>query len=174
MSQPTGRYIHTRLSSKQIPDLLQAIFVAEMIAPSGCLWVVSPWISDIPVIDNSTNGFQYLNMSWGREKIRFSKVLAGLAELGSTVHVATRPLPHNRGFVDRLTEGAAARRIRTHLVEDLHEKGILGDSFYLGGSMNFTFNGISINEEAVIYKTDPEVVAARRVAYKDRWGGEVS
>jgi len=174
MNHSSGRYIHSRLSSKQIPDLLEAIFVGEMISPSSCLWIVSPWISDIPIIDNTTNSFQYLNMTWEPGKIKFSRVLRTLAELGTTIHVATRPLQHNRAFVGRLLEVPTISYIKTHLVEDLHEKGILGDSFYLGGSMNFTYNGMSINEEAVIYKTDPEVVAARRVIYRDRWGGELA
>ncbi len=54
------RFIHSRLSTRHIPDLLQAIFVAELISPSRDIWIISPWISDIPVIDNQTNRFQHL------------------------------------------------------------------------------------------------------------------
>jgi hypothetical protein len=169
-----GRIIHSRVSSRQIPDLLQAIFVSEMIAPSRCLWIVSPWISDIPVIDNSANTFQHLNPSWIRGKVRFSQVLRALADIGASIHVSTRPLPHNYGFIEGLSEGATTGNIRTHFVEELHEKGIVGDSFYLGGSMNFTHNGITVNEEAVVYETSPEVVAARRLIFNDRWGGAES
>jgi hypothetical protein len=174
MNERTGRIIHSRVSSRQVPDLLQAIFVSEMIAPSPCLWLVSPWISDIPLIDNSANSFLYLNTRWARGKVRFSQVLEALADVGTTIHVATRPLPHNYGFIERLGEAASADHIVIHLVEELHEKGIVGDTFYLGGSMNFTYNGISINEEAVIYETTSEIVAARRIIFKDRWGGVVS
>jgi hypothetical protein len=174
MNGRTGRIIHSRVSSRQVPDLLQAIFVSEMIAPSHCLWIVSPWISDIPVIDNSANTFQYLNSSWIRGSIRFSQILRALADVGTTIHVATRPLSHNYGFIERLGEGASTNNIRTHLVQELHEKGIVGDSFYLGGSMNFTHNGITVNEEAVIYETSPEIVAARRIIFNDRWGGAVT
>jgi len=142
-----------------------------MIAPSRCLWIVSPWISDIPLIDNSAKTFHYLNASWARGKIRFSQVLEALADLGTTIHVATRPLPHNDGFVERLSGGANAKNVRIHLAEELHEKGIVGDTFYLGGSMNITYNGITINEEAVVYETNSEVVAERHIIFKDRWGG---
>ena len=173
MSERTGRIIHSRVTSRQVPDLLQAIFVSEMILPSSCLWIVSPWISDIPIIDNTANTFQYLNTSWSRGKVRFSEVLKALADVGTTIHVATRPLTHNYGFVEQLNEGTAPKNLLVHLVEELHEKGIVGDAFYLGGSMNFTYNGISINEEAVIYETSPSVVAARRIIFKDRWGGAV-
>jgi hypothetical protein len=170
MNGRLARIIHSRSSSRQVPDLLQAILVGELIAPSRCLWIVSPWISDIPVIDNSANSFRYLDPSWIRGRVRFSQVLEALADVGTTIHVAIRPLPHNYGFIERLGEGSNTH-IKIHLVEDLHEKGILGDSFYLSGSMNFTHNGITINEEAVSYDTNPEIVAARRIIFTDRWGG---
>ena len=172
MTFRSSRIIHTRVSSRQIPDLLQTIFVSEMIVPSPCLWIVSPWISDIPIINNTANSFQQLEPSWGRGLIRFSQVLKTLANLGTTIHVATRSDTHNLNFTDRLREDFKTDKIEIHIVDKLHEKGIVGDSFYLGGSMNFTHNGITINEEAVIYDTNQQVIAERRLIFKDRWGGE--
>lgn len=75
----------------------------------------------------------------------------GLAEQGTTVYIATRSDSHNRSFI----EGLKARldrldvAVRFHITEELHAKGILGDGYYLGGSMNFTYNGITVNEEAL-------------------------
>lgn len=167
------RYIHSRLSSHQVPDLLQAIFVAELLTPSRCLWLVSPWISDIPVIDNSANTFLCLEPSWSRDRVRLSQVLSTLAEQGTTVHIATRPDPHNRSFI----EGLKARidrmdvAMRFHITEELHAKGILGNAYYLAGSMNFTYNGIALNEEALHYQTAPEVIAEQQVIFESRWGG---
>lgn len=173
MTNRSNRIIHTRVSSRQIPDLLQTIFVSEMIAPSACLWIVSPWISDIPVIDNSTNSFQFLDTSWGRGIVRFSQVLKSLSNLGSTIHIATRPDPHNSSFINVVRSIARAEKVQIHTVDSLHEKGIVGDQFYIGGSMNFTHNGITFNEEAVVYNTDLQTVAERRMILKDRWGGEL-
>lgn len=173
MTYSASRIIHTRVSSRQIPDLLQAIFVSELIAPSPCLWIVSPWISDIPIIDNTTNSFQYLDPSWAAGRVRFSQVIKALANLGATIHLATRPDTHNRPFIERLSEGVKTDKIQIHSVETLHEKGIVSDAFYLGGSMNFTHNGITFNEEAVIYDTNQQIVAERRLIFKDRWGGEI-
>ena len=62
--------------------------------------------------------------------------------------------------------------IHVHLSDDLHEKGILADGFYLSGSMNFTFNGISLNEEAVQFTVNPSVIAENRIIFSQRWGGE--
>lgn len=168
-----SRYIHSRLSSRQVPDLLQAIFVAELMTPSRCLWLVSSWISDIPVIDNSANTFLCLEPSWSRSHVRLSQVLATLAEQGTTVYIATRSDSHNRSFI----EGLKARidrldvAVRFHITEELHAKGILGDGYYLAGSMNFTYNGITVNEEALTYETAQEVIAEQRVIFTNRWGG---
>ena len=42
------------------------------------------------------------------------------------------------------------------------------------GLQNFTFNGISLNEEAVQYSVDPAFVAENRILFAARWGGEVA
>jgi phosphatidylserine/phosphatidylglycerophosphate/cardiolipin synthase-like enzyme len=168
-----SRYIHSRLSSRQIPDLLQTIFVAELITPSQCVWLVSPWISDIPVIDNTANTFLCLEPSWSRSRIRLSQVLATLAERGTTVHIATRPDSHNHRFIEQIKVKTDYQNfpVRFYITEELHAKGILGNGYYLAGSMNFTYNGITINEEVVTYETSPEAIAEQQVIFTNRWGG---
>jgi phosphatidylserine/phosphatidylglycerophosphate/cardiolipin synthase-like enzyme len=100
-------------------------------------------------------------------------VIKSLAGFGTTIHIATRPDTHNLSFIDQFQEGPERGKIQIHIVDKLHEKGIVTDSFYLGGSMNFTYNGITFNEEAVIYATDQQIVAGRRLIFKDHWGGEI-
>jgi phosphatidylserine/phosphatidylglycerophosphate/cardiolipin synthase-like enzyme len=175
VSAARHRIIHSRASAKQVPDLLQMLFLSELLAPSRCIWLVSPWITDIPVIDNRSNGFLAFESSWVRSGIRLSQVLGRLLDLGTTVHVATRPVEHNAAFIDRLKRLVEADRppLEVHTAEELHEKGILGDTYYLSGSMNFTYNGISLNEEAVQYTTEPAFVAHNRVLFAQRWGGEL-
>jgi len=175
VNQRKGRYIHTRASSRQVPDLLQAIFASELVSPSRCIWVVSPWITDIPVIDNRANQFLTIEPLWAGRSVRLSEVIHKLLSLGTSVHIATRPDEHNKSFIDLMNlavkEGLPAK---THLAAELHEKGILGDYYYLSGSMNFTYNGISLNEESVHYVTDMNVVAENRVVLASRWGGEIN
>ncbi|MBD2428719.1 phospholipase D-like domain-containing protein DpdK [Phormidium sp. FACHB-1136] len=166
-----SRTIHSRFSSRQLPDLLQALLVAELIAPSACLWLVSPWVSDIPIIDNTANTFLALEPSWPRSKIRLTEVLATLSYLGTTVCLATRPDLHNRSFIETLTTLANNNYLRIHQVEELHTKGMLSDSFFLAGSMNFTFNGITVNEETLIYETALEAISEQKLNFRDRWGG---
>jgi phosphatidylserine/phosphatidylglycerophosphate/cardiolipin synthase-like enzyme len=168
-----SRHIHSRLSSRQIPDLLQIIFVAELIAPSQYLWLVSPWVSDIPVIDNTANTFLCLEPSWYRSHIRLSQVLTTLAERGTNVNIATRNDIHNQRFIEQIKAKTEHQKLplQFHITEELHAKGILGDSYYLAGSMNFTYNGIIVNEEAVTYETSPEAIAEQQLIFSSRWGG---
>jgi hypothetical protein len=171
-----ARYIHKRSRSLEAADLLQAIFVAELISPSRALWIVSPWISDVPVVDNRANAFLSLEPAWGESRVRLSAVLLKLATLGTRVVVATRPDDHNAAFIAALRDGDTAGGARpvVHLARELHEKGIVGDGYYLGGSMNITHNGITVNEEALLYHTSPEDVARIRIVLAQRWAGGVT
>ncbi len=156
-------------------ELLQAIFAGELLAPSRCLWIVSPWISNVPVIDNEAHTFQPPDTTWGRGTIRLAEVLRELARRGATLVIATRPDPRNELFLENihrlLHEAGCTDRLVLHRVGQLHEKGIAGDGFYLGGSMNLTWNGIEVLEESLIYTTEPDTVAAVRLQYRERWGG---
>jgi hypothetical protein len=168
-----SRYIHSRLSSRQVPDLLQTIFISELINPSQCLWLVSPWISDISIIDNTANIFLCLEPLWSRSRIRLSQVLGTLASRGTSIHIATRPDAHNRSFIEALQVKSNGINCRIHTTEELHTKGILGDGYYFAGSMNFTYNGITINEEAVTYETSTETIAEQKLIFTNRWGGVI-
>jgi hypothetical protein len=166
------RHIHTTPKSREIPDLLQAIFVAEMMWPSKCIWIVSPWVSDIPIIDNSAGGFSALEPDWPKAWIRLSQLIKFLVMKGSTIRIATRPVEHNLSFIEAI-KNIGSHRVQVAKAEDLHEKGILGDTFYLSGSMNFTFNGISVYEEAVTFSRDSQIVAENRIQMQARWGGPI-
>lgn len=155
--------------------LLQSLFAAEVLSPSRCLWIVSPWVSDLGIIDNSAGTFGALDPAWPAAPVRLTRVLLHMLKRGSTVVVATRPATYNDDFVSRITEAAAqagvAERLQLHRAGELHEKGVLGDSFFLSGSMNFTPSGIEINEELIRFETDSAVVAATALDYFERWGG---
>ena len=173
---PTERHIHTRFGPRHVSQLLQTIFAAELIAPSRCLWIVSPWISDVPILDNSANAFSTLAGDWPRGRIRLSAVLGLLLRRGATVRVAARPIEHNSDFLAqlRLQAAEAGNRLRIVETETLHEKGILGDGFYLSGSMNITYNGLTFNDEVLHFFTDAGTVATNRQFYTQWWGAEVS
>jgi hypothetical protein len=167
------RIIYSRSVPRQIPELLQSIFTAEIVAPSPCLWLVSPWVSNVPILDNSANAFRHIEPNWPQGAVRLIDVLVRLLEDGTSIHLAIRPRESD-AFLDTLNR-AARNRSRLHIhrqrEERLHEKGLLSAAYYLHGSMNFTHNGVTVNEEQVTLVTDPEKIAAAHIEFKNRWGG---
>lgn len=157
-------------------EIIQSIFISEFLCPSRCLWLASPWFSDIKIIDNSAGAFGVIDSTWGRRSIRLIEILVGLVSMGSTLVLVTRPDPHNKSFLRRLVslieDAGLQERLRVLADQDkLHHKGLLGDTFYLNGSMNYTYNGLEILDEEVVLETDPGQVAEARLEYFDRYGG---
>jgi len=163
-------------SASEAADLLAGLFSAELCLPSACLWLVSPWISDVELIDNSSGGFDVLARH-GRRKIRLAEVLVTLAAQGTHIVVGTTTDDHNTRFLQRLRLLAEDLRVADKLTvsidvtDNLHTKALTGDDFALSGSMNITFNGIQIREELIDLRTDLSYVAEARMSAFDRFGG---
>jgi phosphatidylserine/phosphatidylglycerophosphate/cardiolipin synthase-like enzyme len=166
-------------TSNQVADALQSVLAAELLAPSRCIWLISPWVSDAVILDNSAGGFVALEPSWGYRGVRLSELLGRLASLGSHIVLATRPDSLNDHFIASLNDQAGSlgvpERITIHRENEgeLHEKGMLTDRCYLAGSMNFTYRGITVNEEVLTLSSDPEDLATVRLTYHRRWGGQL-
>ncbi len=176
MTGGPSRYISKRSRSPEAADLLQGVFAAELIQPSKTIWIVSPWITDIPILDNRSNGFATVAPNWGSTRVRLSQVLLRLLSHGTRIVIATGPSGHNKAFVTALkTEIPAGGPAPTvHISMELHEKGIVGDDYHISGSMNLTYNGITANEEGIYFRTDSADVAAARLLFASRWdGGEL-
>ena len=156
-------------------DFLQSLFVAELIVPSSRVWLSSPWITDIDLINNSARQFAHLVPSWPSSWIRMSDVLRALVERGSELVVISNYDEHNVEFLSRieLLRQAHPRRVHTIKTASVHEKGILSDNFTLDGSMNFTYRGVNINQEYLAYHCDPETVHERRMVLEERWGNRL-
>jgi hypothetical protein len=163
-------------SSGEVLEMLGALFSAELVAPSKCIWLVSPWISDVEVLDNSAGTYAALTR-FGRRPIRLAELLVTLASAGACVVVATTPDTHNDTFLRRLKllktdlrvdEGVEVVVDRT---SKLHTKALTGDDYAVAGSMNITFNGMNLREEQVELHTETSYVAQARMDAFDRFGG---
>ena len=163
-------------SASEAADLLAGLFSAELCLPSTCLWLVSPWISDVELIDNSTGGFDALARH-GRRPIRLTEVLVTLASQGTHIVVGTTTDDHNTKFLHKLRLLGEDLRVADQLTisidrtDNLHTKALTGDGFALSGSMNITFNGIQIREELIDLRTETSYVAEARMAAYERFGG---
>ena len=161
-SQQTG--------SATIRELLQSMFVGEMLGSGGArIWIVSPWVSNIVLIDNRSGNFDSFSPEWGRREVRLADVLIGLMAHGTEVVLVTRDLETNRPFLNRLQEATAMYAIDEQLIVQLdpllHTKGILLSHSLLIGSMNLTYNGLEMNDEWIQFSIDPDDIATTRLEF---------
>lgn len=163
-------------ASEEAAALLEAVFATELASASRCLWVVSPWVSDVPLIDNRSGSFGALE-AWGPRWVRLSEVLLTLARSGTFVVIGTTEAESNAGFLSRLRTSFADDSLSDRLLVDidasneLHEKSIITDDAVIVGSMNITNNGIFVREEYVELRIDEAYVARSRMDAFDRYGG---
>ena len=167
----TRRIFRSNFTSKQVVrELLQSIFLAELMAPESDFWLVSPWISDVELLDNRRGSFSAINPEWGRRPIRLSEVLVHLLTTGTLVRIVTKPDLHNQTFIDRMRERAQEAGVEDGLTiiqhNELHTKGILTSWGLLTGSMNLTYNGVEINDEHVSYETDIHARSGAKLTFK--------
>ena len=169
------RDIYAGRSNLVPAEFLQSLFVAELIRPSSRIWISSPWINDIDLIDNTARQFGTLVPSWPASWIRLSEVLGALLDRGAEVVIIANYDPHNGEFLSRieLLRDVHPGRVRIIQTADVHEKGILSDKFTLDGSMNFTYRGVNINQEYLGYRCDPPTVHERRLVLEERWGRQL-
>ena len=169
------REIYSQRSADLPADLLQSLFLAELLFPSSRVWISSPWITDFDLIDNRSRQFGALVPRWPFTPIRFSEVLGELLERGTEIVVITSRDPKNGDFLSRIDDLRSLHPDRVHVFKEnlVHEKGILTDHFTLDGSMNFTYQGINYNQEYVSYRCQPELVHERRLVLESHWGSRL-
>ena len=176
MSQFSSRRIfRSKVASQfEVSSLIESVFATELVLPSENIWIVSPWLSDIPVLENRDGAFSSLNENLPRDKILLAEVLARLVQAGSNVNIVMRDVDHNEYFDSRLTRQVdllgGIERLSIRKTPVLHTKGILTENIFLSGSMNFTFNGIQILDEQVTIETAENLIAQAFVEFRQRYG----
>lgn len=153
----------------RIDRILSTVLVSELMTPSRSVWLVSPWIGDIDAVDNSSGAYDSVFTDPSNRIYALAEVLGRLTDLGTRLSVVTRPDPYNDTFVDRLTRQVAKERLHVVRAEDVHEKTFCGDDWLMTGSMNFTFRGMTINDELISYGADAAVAATAQVEFAQRF-----
>jgi hypothetical protein len=153
-------------------EVLQLIFAAELLKPSKCLWIVSPWLRDIPILDNAAGTFTSLCPEFQTTDISLATVLRELINRGSQIVIATRPETGNLQVLDLLRDRESTNNLAMHERSELHAKGIVGDRVALFGSMNFTYNGLERLTEMLVLQTQPKEVENLRLLFRDEYGGK--
>ena len=157
--------------SRAMQDVLQSLFLAELVSPSSELWLLSAWVSDVEVVDNRARAFSGIRPDWPSARIRLSNVLEALVTLGAQVFVVMRDVDHNNEFCSRLKhiQRSLPGKLGVAVGEAAHEKTIVGNDFVFGGSMNFTKLGLTSNDEHMLLRVDEIAAARRRLELKHYW-----
>jgi phosphatidylserine/phosphatidylglycerophosphate/cardiolipin synthase-like enzyme len=158
--------------TRAVDEALQATLVAELLCPSKQVWLLSPWISDIPVLDNRGGEVTSLLPGAPLRDLSLTEVLRVIAQRGTEVIVVVRPDPRNDAVVDRLRDPTrdVGSAMRVVVSKNLHDKGFLTDHVYFEGSMNFTHHGRTVNEEGVTVSRDQDLLSRMRIDFEARFG----
>jgi hypothetical protein len=168
----TRQFLQSALDARNsVRELLQIIFAAELLAPSRSLWLVSPWIRDIPILDNTTGSFLALCPDFPLTEVRLSLVLRQLLARGSQLVIAARPDPGNTQVYDSLRGIGSDDGLIFLERSELHAKGIVGGAFSLIGSMNLTYNGLDRLTEMLNFETNRAAVDQLRLSFRREYGG---
>lgn len=150
-------------------DALEIVLAHELLVPSDVVYLLAPWASNIVIFDNRLGQFDGLNAEWGRREIRLIEVLVAIAQNNARLVVRVKPDSHNQPFctrlADALREGGVFDLCRITESTPLHTKGLATAQALVSGSMNFTTNGIAINDESLLVTFDPAKVAAARIEF---------
>jgi len=165
-SQTTGQ--------AELRELLEMMFAAELLAPSRELWLVSAWVSNVEILNNEDGAYDSFMPDWGRRSLKLTETLCYMMLQGCAVRMVANASDHNARTFDQLQGLARDWGVEHHLTtlrrETLHIKGLLTDHFYLSGSMNLTFNGLTINDESLVLDTSASAIIQARLEFGE-YGG---
>ena len=147
------RYIFSKneIGRRQVKEALCGILLG-LTQKSDTIWIVSGWITDFILLDNTFNGWTNLNPSWVTGKIKFSDMIIFLAETGSDINLVLKDDEKSRDFIEKIKNN---NRIKIIYKDSEHEKGLLTSNIWFLGSMNFTYWGLHKSDEGVTIINDP-------------------
>ncbi len=163
-----------RRSRNDAREVLEHFFLAETLAPSRQLWIVSPWLRNFVLFDNRNGGFEAVLPDAPRRELRLLDVLREQLMAGTGMTVVTRAPPYDGGIHQALKDIAVElgcpQLVRSVVANDVHTKGVVGESAAIIGSMNFTHSGIEANTELVELTNDSEVVSRLALEFTAAFG----
>ncbi|MGD6893732.1 phospholipase D-like domain-containing protein DpdK [Bacillus infantis] len=161
----SSRIIRSFGGSHVLKDYLVSLFVAEAMNPSKELYLISPFLSNSPLIENKHNQYTDVFPLIKSKTIYLSDILTTLAWKGMSVRIIcdnereeTKPLIHS------LRDHVEFRKL-----EQNHDKGLVTNNVYVHGSMNFTYSGIYLNKESLRTTNISSDINEALIAFRQRW-----
>jgi len=160
-----NRTIRSHTGNVTLKDSLASIFSLEAALPSKEIYLISPFLSNSPIIQNSLEEYTDL-FPFAKEKVIYlSDILNMLAWKGANVRIICDPERiETRRFIKNLNKDIEIKKLNNN-----HEKGLITSHIYLHGSMNFTYRGININGENVRMTSNRTEVNQALMSAQARW-----
>ncbi|MCF4010631.1 phospholipase D-like domain-containing protein DpdK [Rheinheimera sp. UJ63] len=157
------------LGKRELREVLSSIFAGVIIVPQD-LWLVTAWLTDFDVLDNRSGNWSYLNPDWGPRQISFLELLETAVKSGCSLRVVVKKDNINEAAVYRLqTNLGKEPSFRICESHEVHIKGLLTESCFLKGSMNFTYSGANKNEELVSLTGDEHQLSNARIEFRETY-----
>lgn len=173
MNEQRQIFLHGPLGRRQFREVLGGVMVGLLLNPES-IWLVSPWLSDFPLLDNCSGQWDALEPSWGSREVSFNEVLGRLVSGGCQLRVVTRDDSYSRKFIQQLSNRLLIEHDFEYLIsDDLHTKGLLTRSCFLEGSMNYTWSGTNRNDEHVMLNSNPQIISQTLLEFEDRYHFQV-
>jgi phosphatidylserine/phosphatidylglycerophosphate/cardiolipin synthase-like enzyme len=164
-------FINNKFGIRQLKETLSNLLVGSCLSPND-LWLVSPWLTDFDLLDNRTGDWDALNPVWGARSVKFSELLIFAVESGCKLNLVTNNDLINNAFEESLLQAIDDCSIfKIMKSEKLHTKGLLTPSYFLAGSMNFTYSGTHKNEEQVVLNLDADAILEAKLEFENLYGG---
>ncbi len=162
-------FVHGLYGERILREALSDLLVSLVLSPDT-VWLVSPWVSDFDLLDNRAGDWTSVHPGWGARYVMFSELLAVGIEAGCELTLVTNKDEANKRFYERLVKNLTdPNRVHWIVEEQLHTKGLLCASFFLAGSMNFTYSGINRNDEHVRLSIDSDEISEARMEFEARY-----
>lgn len=91
-----------RTSALQLANCVQSLFTLELVAPSKELYLISPWVTNMPLLPNRFGRFRSLMPDLGLTSLSLLDLLTAFGERGTSIRIMYRAR-------QRETEEALAR-----------------------------------------------------------------
>jgi hypothetical protein len=161
----SNRIIRSFGGSYVLRDYLVSLFVTEAMDPSKELYLISPFLSNSPLIENRHNQYTDVFPMIKSKTIYLSDILSTLAWKGMSVRViCDQEREETKPFIETLYN-----QIEFKKLDQNHDKGLVTNNVFVHGSMNFTYSGIYVNKESIRTTTNPSDVNEALIAFRQRW-----
>jgi hypothetical protein len=164
-------FAHGVYGDRRLKEALSDLLVGMILGSDyGDLWLVSPWLSDFDLLDNRAGDWTAIQPAWGSRQVKFSELLVAVIQSGKKLQLVTNFDAMNKEFFERLADKLNnTNSIRWQQASSLHTKGFLTSSFFLSGSMNFTYSGTHKNDEQITLTVEPNLIMEARFEFEDRY-----